>query len=97
MPGSALPKDTWFTRVHFDKWAHAGVFAVLLFLCFSAFRISRILLFVLAVLYGIGVEIIQKNWVLNRDFDLYDVLADAAGALIGWAVWYGVYKKNKPL
>ena len=49
------------------------------------------------LLYGFMVEFIQREWVANRDFDLYDVLADMAGAVTGILVYREVYKKNKPL
>ena len=101
IPGSALPRDTWFARVHFDKWAHTGVFAVLLYLFCSAYntRTKTYTSFLLAVAAGYGwlVEIIQKNWVPYRDFDPFDLLSDIGGSLLGAGVWWWVYKKNKPL
>ncbi|MGZ3882042.1 MAG: VanZ family protein, partial [Flavisolibacter sp.] len=50
-----------------------------------------------ALVYGLSVEFIQKYWVVNRSFDLVDVLFDMVGASIGLAAWWWVYKKNKPL
>ena len=101
LPGSTLPKETWFSKIHLDKWLHAGCFAVLLFLWKSAFesriRNYNLFLILVAVLYGFIVEIVQKEWVPNRDFDLYDLVFDAAGGFIGLFVWSGIYKKNKPL
>jgi hypothetical protein len=106
LPGSALPKSGWFNVVQLDKWVHVGLFAVLVFLWCSAFtplfkKIRMVL--VVAIAYGLLVEIVQKNWVPNRSFDLYDVLADAAGSMLGLFVWLRVNKKvkgaekNKPL
>ena len=100
-PGSALPKKSWFSEIYFDKWAHAGVFAVLLFLFCSVFngrpKRFRFWLFIVANLYGLAIELIQKFWIPYRDFDFLDLAADMAGALIGIWFWWVVYKKNKPL
>jgi VanZ family protein len=101
LPGSALPKETWFSKIYIDKWVHTGFFVALLFLWRSAFGSTakgyNVWLFILALLYGLAVEFVQKWWVPNRDFDYYDLLFDASGAAIGLGIWYWVYKKNKPL
>lgn len=101
LPGSALPKENWLDVIHFDKWVHVGLFAVLVFLWRGAFdwEVSyyNIVLLFFAFAYGLLVEFIQKNWVPNRSFDLFDVLADMTGGIIGLITWLRVYKKNKPL
>ena len=101
LPGSALPKENWFTRISFDKWAHAGVFAVLLFLFCAAYssktRHFRLWLLIIAGLYGMTIELIQKFWIPHRDFDLLDFACDMAGGMIGLWIWWLGYKKNKPL
>ena len=106
LPGSALPPATWgpmqfFEDVYFDKWVHLGFFTILVFLWRSAFdgivNNYTALLFLTALLYGFIVELIQNKWVPNRDFDLYDILSDAIGSLLGVFLWLWVYKKNKPL
>lgn len=97
LPGSALPKAGWFNDIQLDKWVHVGLFAVLVFLWCSAFTplFKKIwLVLVVAIAYGLLVEIVQKNWVPNRSFDLYDVLADAAGSVLGLVVWLRVNRKK---
>jgi len=84
-----------------DKWVHTGLFLVLYLLVRAAFSWKLnpytfvVLLF--CVLYGVLIEYIQKWFIPNRSFDLFDILADAAGAVTGWLVGLRVYKKNKPL
>ena len=99
--GSALPKENWFDKIYIDKWVHVGLFAVLIFLWRSSFNwdINSYNLFLLlaAVLYGFLVEVVQLYWIPNRSFDMYDVLSDASGSIVGLLVWLGVYRKNKPL
>lgn len=101
LPGSALPEQDWLIDVQIDKWAHIGVFAILVVLWKSSFRWAfdphGIILFIFCLGYGIIVEIAQKYLVANRSFDFWDLLADAMGTLLGLIVWGRVYKKNKPL
>jgi len=101
LPGSAIPKENWFDRIHVDKLAHIGLFAVLIFLWRSSFDWNinsyQFVLLFLALLYGLLIEFIQLYWVPNRSFDFYDVLSDMIGSIVGLLVWLGVYKKNKPL
>jgi VanZ family protein len=106
LPGSALPPGDsalmiFLDKIHFDKWVHVGFFAILLFLWRTAFDETTNnltpLLFFSALLYGFLVELIQHQWVANRSFDMYDIVADTIGNLSGLIVWLRVYKKNKPL
>ena|SRR5205823_9454256 len=98
LPGSALPKEnSWMTIIHIDKLVHVGLFAVLLFLCRSSFSWSidhyNVFLLLLALFYGFSVEIIQREWVPGRSFDLFDVAADMTGSIAGILVWLWAYKK----
>ena len=100
LPGSALPREHWFDKIYVDKWVHVLFFAILLFLWRSAIqqgsRIHSYILLLLAFLYGLTVEFVQENWVPNRSFDWFDVLADIIGSVAGLLLW-GMGKKNKPL
>ena len=101
LPGSAFPRDNILTRIYFDKWVHLGIFAALVFLWRSAFNFRfrgyHALILLVAMVYGMLVELIQDRWVTNRSYDPYDFLADVAGSFLGLYVWLRVYKKNKPL
>lgn len=60
------------------------------------------LIFLLTVLYGIGMEFIQKYFTSDRNFDLADILADILGASLGLLFTRIMLKrigkaKNKPL
>jgi VanZ family protein len=97
LPGSDLPQANWLESIYFDKWVHIGLFAILVFLWRSSFNFDfnyyNWLLLFSALVYGLLVEFIQKNCVPNRSFDLFDVLADMAGSILGLAVWLKAYKK----
>ena len=100
LPGSALPKDKFLEAIYFDKWVHFGLFAVLLFLWrfyFSHQLKFTWLLLALSFCYGLGVELIQHYFILNRSFDLGDVVADMIGAVVGLRFWTKRYIKNRPL
>lgn len=97
LPGSAFPNENWLSKIYFDKLVHLGLFAILVFLWRSAFDFKSasynwVLLFS-ALFYGLAVEFIQRYFVPNRDFDLYDVVADVAGGVIGLIVWVRYIKK----
>ena len=97
LPGSALPKANWLEEIYFDKWVHIGLFAILIFLWRSSFDLDfsnyNLLLLFSALVYGFLVELIQLYWVPNRSFDLYDVLADMTGSILGLYIWMRAYKK----
>jgi VanZ family protein len=80
---------------HFDKYVHFGFFAVLLFLwrihLEPAIKYSFFLL-LLGFVYGLGIEIIQHYLIANRSFDMGDVLADMAGAVVGVLAWWYIKK-----
>ena len=89
IPGDNLP--SWDFKF-LDKLEHAGVFAVFGFLvaralvnqdAFPNWRRNFFWIAVaIGVLYGLGDEVHQL-WVPGRRFDMFDVLADGIGAVIG--------------
>lgn len=97
LPGSDLPQANWMDVIYIDKWVHVGLFAILIFLWRSSFDLDfnhyNWMLLFCAIFYGLAVEFIQKYWVPNRSFDLFDLLADTAGSILGLIVWLRVYKK----
>lgn len=93
LPGSDLPTvDDWLGKIHFDKWVHTGLFAVLGFLFMWPFLRSPLeleakkqylLKICLATLvWALATELIQKYFVNGRHFDWFDLGADSLGALI---------------
>lgn len=97
LPGSAFPNENWLSKIYFDKVVHIGLFAILIFLWKSAFDFKlthyNLVLLLSALIYGLAIELVQRYFVPNRDFDLYDVVADMAGSVFGLLVWMRVYKK----
>ena len=108
LPGRDLPREDFLSGIYFDKWVHAGLFGGLVFLFSfpfkkaiplkSRFYISIVLF---AILYGVGMEFVQKYFTVDRDCDVNDMIADAVGAILGYIFFRWVAKKvvvkNKPL
>lgn len=96
LPGSRIPKYPWLATIHADKWIHIGLFGMLCILFALPVRsdsltdqqkLRWLLVISLAgILYGVLIEFVQKNWVLNRSFEFQDILADSLGCLL--AYWY---------
>lgn len=93
LPGRAFPQENWFDKIWLDKWVHIGLFAVMVFLWCWAYlplqpekpkRWTTFLFFaVLWLLYGTGMEFVQKYFVANRAFDVGDIIADGVGCYTG--------------
>jgi hypothetical protein len=92
LPGSEFPEEDWFHRVYLDKWVHSGFFFLLVYL-FAVPLIGRGInnsakwlfrITMLAIVYGIIIEFIQKWWIPGRSFDVTDMIFDIIGASAGW-------------
>lgn len=90
LPGSAFPSSGWMQWIHFDKIIHIGLFAGL-FIAWAYPCIDKknsnyrfLLIWTLLVVYGILVEFMQDNWIVNRSFELMDWVADIIGTSLGW-------------
>ena len=96
LPGSALPKQNWFAAIYLDKWIHVILFAGLVIawsLGFSSSPKASMIIFLLAVLYGILIEFAQELFIKNRSLDFFDILADLAGSILGYTLVRGYIKK----
>lgn len=102
LPGSQFKTLGWMNRFHVDKLVHFVLFAGLVYLLYrpvlkrrvAGYKASTLLIIpVLAVVYGIAIEFIQKEFVPFRSFDGGDVLFDALGALLPAVLLYKRMKK----
>ena len=93
MPGTAFPKADWFDAVQLDKFIHAGLFAVLIGLCYQPLKANWSISFVkkqaliialFGVGYGVAIEFVQKNFIPYRSFDVFDIVADTVGCALAW-------------
>ena len=103
IPGSALPSENWLTKIRIDKWVHTGMFFILVVTWFIALKNSypqsearRILVKVIlaCIVYGLIMECVQRFYIPNRSFDVWDIAADAAGCLAAYFFCSGRYIKK---
>ncbi|HRE50646.1 MAG TPA: VanZ family protein [Flavitalea sp.] len=91
IPGSVVPGTGLFGLKGFDKIVHVFLFGsnVLLWGWFAEKVVSNskklrnifIMLALYGILLGIIMEFVQRDYVPNRSFDMYDIIADAVGAM----------------
>ncbi len=101
MPMSFFPHERKLSVSQLDKIVHILLFAVLSFLWTVylkkkyqgqfKFKKKVILVFFLTVAFGIAMEYVQLY--TGRDFDVWDMVADAVGSFTGISVFV---IKNKP-
>ena len=92
LPGNALPgKNLFLFKIpYFDKVAHiilfAGVvFSWCLFLFNSVVSSGKMILIAVpltSTLLGVILEFVQYYFVPNRDFDAFDIVANATGSVV---------------
>ncbi len=95
LPGSKIPTvETWLNDIYFDKWVHGGLFAILTFLfIYPVTRLSlswqvkkhtAIKIAIAAFVWGLTTELIQKYFIPERSFDIFDLAADTVGILVAY-------------
>jgi glycopeptide antibiotics resistance protein len=101
LPSAAMPPVSIWDFFSFDSFAHAAMFAVLTFLMivglkkqFSfpklkhfSFRIA----FTLSFLFGVGIEFMQHYLIAGRMGDIFDVLSNTIGCLLGIVLFKIIY------
>jgi len=107
LPGSAIPQSSWLDAIHIDKIVHVILFGGLvvtwaLFLNRNYFYSKQLtkfllILFLLSTANGILLEFVQKYYIPNRSFDLYDIVADACGAAAGFLFSFIYFSKSRSI
>ena len=93
LPGDKFP-DITFTLFEIDKIVHFLFYFVLALLMGTAFYykknepfIKRIVIIVaIGISVGFFIEVIQGNFIKNRFFDFFDILANSIGTLVGFII-----------
>lgn len=94
IPGNMLPQEDETFIPNLDKLVHAILFGSFVFLWsyyYTAKKNTDLVkrynsLLVIACLYGIATELMQKYFIPNRDFSLFDIAADVTGSMIGYII-----------
>ena len=104
IPGSDLPNEASFLNIpHFDKWVHFGIFTLFVVLWCWAVSLKKsrtkilkkfLLITIAGIALGYLLELVQKYFVPNRDYDMWDVLADSIGAVAGLLISIKLFIKK---
>jgi VanZ family protein len=96
IPGKMLPNENKTFIPNLDKLIHVTLFGGFVFLWSyyyatkqeKNFNLNKrfISFLIIACLYGIATELMQKYFIPNRDYDIYDIAADTTGAIIGYII-----------
>lgn len=93
-PGKFMPKVEYWSIMSLDKYVHMSIFFIQVLLVLRGAKALKILTtrnyFIYAfigTLYGVLIECIQQ-FIPLRSFEVNDMLANMAGALIAAAVFY---------
>jgi len=103
LPGTRFPKINWFNKIQGDKLVRIGMFAVLVTLFLwpsktkwlqpSFFKVA-LLIALTALCYGIAMEFVQENFIPNRSFDTWDMVADGVGSFIPvFYIWFLIKRR----
>ncbi|MDO4880962.1 MAG: VanZ family protein [Capnocytophaga sp.] len=91
-PANSLPKD-FILFEGADKIVHCCVFVMLSFLFKIAFpKVNFWVLLLILFIYGILTEVAQEFAQTGRSGDVFDLVADTIGIVIGWFS-YDVFRK----
>jgi VanZ family protein len=107
IPGKMLPSERISYIPNLDKLVHATLFGGFVYLWSISyasrktrkFNLNKYFTFflIIACLYGIGTELMQKYFIPNRDYDIYDIAADISGAAIAYIiVLWKFNRKRRP-
>jgi len=97
---NSIPKIQLFE--HFDKVVHfamyfgASLFSIPFFTFNKKYKRSFLLAFFFSVLLGITMEFLQYAITENRSADIFDVLANIFGSIVGIFV-YQLFIKNRKI
>jgi VanZ family protein len=105
IPGQKLPHLDFLDWLKPDKIVHLFVFGLLSYLLMKGFlrremrgifrKQPALFAFLLSAVYGCVIEVLQEYVFINRSGEVFDALADAAGALLGiWLYRYLVKKRS---
>jgi VanZ family protein len=104
LPGKMLPNENHFSLPQLDKLVHIVLFGSFVFLWSFYYSTKRknsnlnrkyLTITIIACFYGYAMELVQKYFVPNRDYDINDIAADVIGAIIGFVVVRAVVRRSK--
>ena len=91
IPGQGELKQSMFDWPHIDKLIHGIMYAILsltMLKYFQEISMSQPVIYVLifCISWGIMIEFLQGSKIINRDFDIADIIANIIGTFAGIAI-----------
>ncbi len=93
IPGRDIPHISFLELLSFDKFVHAGIFFVLILLTVRGFLLQttflklqqnpKLIAFIICVIYGGLLEIMQGTLFEQRTASVFDFIANSFGASVG--------------
>lgn len=87
LPASAFKSFSFDSLIQVDKLVHLVLyitFVVLWYLAWPSWKTNySFILLIIGILYGVLIEILQSEMSLGRSYDVADILANTAGAILG--------------
>ena len=86
-PGTET-QDYWFLFSGIDKAIHISIFVLLGFVFVAAFpKITFRNFFYITMIYAVATEILQEEMRLGRTMELWDLVADFVGLILGYYLY----------
>lgn len=91
LPGKSIPYRSIWDEFGLDKLIHASLFCILIVLAAAVIykesgdgnKMRLIIAVVFAIVYGGMLEIFQQQFIEGRSADVFDFVANSAGAIVG--------------
>lgn len=97
-PGHQFPTFDLFDKIQLDKIVHIFIFFGLTTLFILPSNSTHYLIItLLSSFYGVLMEFIQKYFIPNRSFDIWDIAADIVGSFLAYILITKYVEKKKPL
>jgi len=103
LPGKDIPHISFLELLSFDKFVHASIFFVFILLSIrglvlqtrypSLQRFAKISSFLVCVIYGGLMEVMQGTLFEDRSMSLYDFIANSFGCTVGWLSYNWIERK----
>lgn len=101
LPSTSMPSLSIWELFSFDSFAHAFLFTVLCFLMivgltkqFTYLKLRHYAIrssLLISTLFGVSIELMQHFFIYGRQGDIFDVIANTTGCLIGIVLFKLVY------
>ena len=103
LPGGAIGFPAILNFIPVDKLVHLFIYCVFVFIMMVGFKkqysvtwlryYSATSAILIAISYGILMELLQGFVIMDRNLEFYDIIASSVGSLLGYWLFIQVYFK----